>query len=81
MAATNDDIKNFFKLSGNNPNITNAQLVKIQDWMKAVTSWRAEDEDGNSNPPPDADALVDLLYRDLRYKVTTWLKDQKAVTF
>ncbi len=75
MAATNDDIKNFFKLSGNNPNVTNAQLAKINDWMKAVTP---QEEAG---PDPNADTLVDLLYADLRAKVTHWLKDQQTVTF
>ncbi len=81
MAATNQNIKDFFALSGNNPNITNAQLVKVGDWMKAVTNWRATDDEGNPVPPPDADTLVDLLYADLRAKVTHWLKDRQAVTF
>jgi hypothetical protein len=75
MAATNQSIKDFFALSGNNPNVTNAQLVEVADWMKAVTSW----EEGD--PDPDADTLVDLLYADLRAKVTHWLRDQAVVTF
>ena len=75
MAATNQNIKDFFALSGNNPNVTNPQLAKVQDWMKAVTPWQEGD------PDPDADTLVDLLYADLRAKVTHWLKDQTEVTF
>lgn len=75
MAATNDDIKNFFALSGNNPTITNARFAKISDWMKAVTGWEAGD------PEPGAGTLVDLLYADLEGKVKHWLKDQQTVTF
>lgn len=71
MPATNQNVKDFFALSGNNPNITNAQLVKVADWLKATTGKETV----------DADDVVDYLYADLRAKVTHWLKDRQAVTF
>lgn len=66
MAATNQDLKDFFALTGNNPAITNEQLTRLQDAMAA----------GFIDPPTiDADWLVDRIYE---YLVGVVLEQEKA---
>jgi hypothetical protein len=78
LPATNQDIKDFFALSGTNPNITSAQLTKLSDWAVAVM----QPVDANGDPrAANADDLVDYLYRDLRAKIEHWLRDKAQVTF
>jgi hypothetical protein len=57
MAATAKDIKDFFALSGNNPAVTNTQLVSLDAWL--------EDHTGETG----ADALIDYWYKTLREQV------------
>ena len=81
MAATDADIKTFFGLGGET--VTDAQLVKIKNWMVAVTGWtsNSRDVDGDPIATPDATTLVELLYADMRAKVTHWQTDTQTVTF
>ena len=71
MPATDQDIKDFFALTGNNPNFTNTRLAKVTDWLKATTG----------KDSVDADDVVDYLFDELRAKVTHWLQDTAQVTF
>ena len=70
MAATAQDIKDFFALSGNNPPVTNAQLVSLDDWLKGITGG-----DGG------ADELVDYLYEMLRQQVISHKRATSAHTW
>ena len=36
MPATNQDIKDFFALSGNNRDVTNDHLTRVQTWMNSI---------------------------------------------
>lgn len=72
MAATNQDIKDFFALSGNNPAVTNPQLLRVQAWVR----WQA-----GLNHDPDPDDLVDYLYSYVRDSVVEFEKRTAAVTF
>jgi hypothetical protein len=54
MAASNQDIKDFFALSGNNPAVTNPQLVKL-----AAAVGKEANEDGS---PATPDQFVDAAY-------------------
>ncbi len=58
MVATNQKIKDFFALTGNNPIVTNEQLTKLAE---AVGARVNRDES-----PVDADGLVDFIYQELR---------------
>ena len=58
MAATNTDVKNFFALTGNNPNVTNAQLTRL-----AAAVGARVNQDGT---PADAGQLVDFIYQELK---------------
>lgn len=78
MAATNNDLKSFFALTGNNPTLTAARLAKLNDWGNAVI----HPVDGDGNPRDvTADDLVDYIYADLERKVINWLKDEQTVAF
>ena len=81
MAATDADIKTFFGLGGET--VTDAQLVKIKNWMVAVRGWTSDsrDADGDAIAAPDATTLVELLYADLKAKVLHWQTDTQVVTF
>jgi len=81
MAATDAQIKTFFALDGET--ITDAQLIKIKNWMVAVTGWTSDskDSDGNALATPDATTLVGLLHADLKAKVLHWQADTQSVTF
>jgi len=81
MAATDADIQTFFALAGET--VTDAQLVKIKNWMVAVRGWTSDSKDADGDPiaTPDATTLVELLYADMRAKVTHWQSDTQTVTF
>lgn len=72
MAATNQNLKDFFALSGNNPALTNAQLTDLSDWLT--------DHNGLS-VPADVDDIVDYLYDTLRQQVISYKRRTISVTF
>lgn len=78
MPATNNDIKNLFALTGNNPPLTAARLTKLADWGQAVIHPVDDDGEPRGVTPDD---LVDYIYADLERKVKHWLKDEQVVTF
>ncbi len=53
MAATNQNIKDFFALTGSNPPVTNDQLTDLADWLSSVTG----------EATPNADSVVDYIYK------------------
>lgn len=59
MAATNDDLKAFFALSGNNAPVTNAQLTKLSAWFT--------DHTGKETPTPDD--FIDYIYTTFQQQV------------
>ena len=81
MAATDAQIKTFFGLGGET--VTDAQLVKIKNWMVAVRGWTSgsRDADGDVIAAPNATTLVEMLHADLKAKVLHWQADTQAVTF
>ena len=81
MASTDADIQTFFALAGET--VTDAQMTKIKAWMVAVTNWTSSSKDADGAPlaTPDATTLVELLYADMRAKVTHWQADTQTVTF
>lgn len=84
MAATSQNLKDFFALSGNNPAVTDGQLQSVSDWLT--------DNLGLNNvvdvlgvptlpPPADADDLVDYFYRHVREQVLNYKRRTTTVTF
>ncbi len=71
MAATSQDLKDFFALSGNNPPVTDAQLDKVQDWL--------DDVRGLTNSTPDD--LVDYIYQAIKEQVLAHQRRTQSVTF
>ena len=72
MAATNTDVRNFFALTGNNPNVTNTKLTR----MAAALGARIH-EDGSPATPEE---LVDFLYQELKNIVVYHEQDRAAAT-
>ena len=81
MAATDAQIQAFFALAGET--VTDAQMTKIKEWMVPICGWTtiSWDADGEPLAIPDATTLVELLYADLKAKVTQWQTDTQPVTF
>ena len=81
MAATDAQIKAFFARA--DETVTDAQLVKIKNWMVASTDWTSDSKDGAGNAisRPDSTTLVEMLYADMQGKVTHWQTDTQTVTF
>ena len=81
MAATDADIQTFFALAGET--VTDAQLLKVKNWMVAVRGWTSDSKDGAGNAisRPDATTLVQMLHDDLEGKVLHWQADTAAQTF
>ena len=71
MAATNQDIKDFFALSGNNPAVTNGQLATLAEWFTSITSIAS----------PDADDFVDYLYDTLRQQVVAYTRTNTSINW
>lgn len=71
MAATPQDIKAFFALSGNNPEVTNGQLTKVRAWLSSAT--------GKENP--DEDDLVDHIYKTLKDQAVADQRRRRTETF
>jgi len=78
MASTNENLKDFFALSGNNPTLTDAQLIKIRDWLDFAIG--PKDEDGNSRTST-SDDLVDWLYQIVKSNTIKYSKQQTPITF
>lgn len=72
MPATNQDLKDFFAFTGNNPAVTNGQLQSVSDWLT---------EHKGLETPADADDLVDFLYESLRQQVVSFKRQNTVVTF
>ena len=72
MAATNQKIKDFFALSGNNPTVTAGQLTKLVDAIGAAIN-----EDGS---PATPDQLVDYVYQELKNLAIYHDQDTEAAT-
>ena len=72
MAVTNQDIKNFFARSGNNPAVTNPQLTRLAKALGARIN-----EDGSNATP---DQLVDFMYQELKNMVIYHEQDVAATT-
>jgi hypothetical protein len=81
MAATDAQIKAFFARA--DETVTDAQLVKIKNWMVAVTDWTSDSKDGAGNAisRPDATTLVQMLHDDLKAKVLHWQTAATSQTF
>ena len=81
MAATDAQIKAFFARA--DETVTDAQLVKIKNWLVASTDWTSDSKDGAGNAisRPDATTLVQMLHDDLKAKVLHWQADTAAQTF
>ena len=81
MAATDAQIQAFFALAGET--VTDAQMTKIKEWMVPICGWTTNSRDADGDPLaiPDATTLVELLYADLKAKVTHWQTDTQTVTF
>jgi hypothetical protein len=81
MAATDAQIQAFFALAGET--VTDAQLVKVKNWMVAVRGWTSDSKDGAGNAisRPDSTTLVEMLYADMQGKVLHWQADSQAQTF
>ena len=81
MAATDAQIKAFFARA--DETVTDAQLVKIKNWMVASTDWTSDSKDGAGNAisRPDATTLVEMLYADMQAKVLHWQAAPAAQTF
>tara|TARA_R100000306_G_C4375391_1_gene141740 strand:+ start:1349 stop:1594 length:246 start_codon:yes stop_codon:yes gene_type:complete len=81
MAATDAQIQAFFALGGET--VTDAQLVKIKNWMVAVRGWTSDSKDGAGNAisRPDSTTLVEMLYADMQGKVLHWQANSQAQTF
>ena len=61
MAATNQAIKDFFALTGNNPVVTNSQLQDVSTWLDSQLGQTGS----------DADDLLDFIYTTVRQYVTS----------
>ena len=72
MAATNQKIKDFFALTGNNPAVTAGQLTKVSEAIGATIN-----EDGS---PATADQLVDYVYQELKNLAIYHNQDLEAAT-
>jgi len=70
--ATNQDIKDFFALTGTNPAVTNAQLADVSAWL---TQHRGLES------PATAGDLVDYVYQTLREQVISHKRNTATVTF
>lgn len=71
MPATNQNLKDFFALTGNNPAVTNAQLQAISDWHAAHT--------GTEDPTPDD--IIDGIYTTLKQQVISHKRATSAHSF
>jgi len=71
MAATNQNIKDFFALTGNNPTVTNQQLLNVQKWL--------DDAEGLENS--DANDLIDYLYESIKNQVISHKRAATIITF
>lgn len=60
MPATNQNLIDFFALTGNNPSVTNQQLTDLSDWLTDHIGLDA---------PADADDVVDYIYKTFREQV------------
>ena len=72
MAATNQKIKDFFALTGNNPTVTAGQLSKVIEALGATIN-----EDHSS---ATADQLVDYVYQELKNLTVYYNQDKKTAT-
>lgn len=72
MAASNQDLKNFFALSGNNPTMTNAKLTKLAAWLTLKKTAPVS---------ATADDVVDHLYEYLDQQVRSDLKNKTVTTW
>ena len=81
MAATDAQIQEFFALAGKT--VTDAQMVKIKEWMVPICGWTTNSRDADGEPlaTPDATTLVEMLHSDLKAKVLHWQADTASVTF
>lgn len=59
MAATNQDLKDFFALSGNNRALTNVMLTQLSTWFTAHT--------GIESPTPDD--FIDYVFNTFEQQV------------
>ena len=70
--ATKQDIKDFFALTGNNPPVTNAQLLSIEDFLSdrlTVPTMVTED------------TLIDYIYQILREQVISHKRTKAPIAF
>ncbi len=72
MAATTQNLKDFFALSGNNPTVTNAKLARLAAALGARIH-----EDGSE---ATSDELVDFVYQELKNLTIYHEQDQAAST-
>lgn len=62
MAATNQDLKDFFALTGNNPPVSNAQLQDLADWLSEHAGIET----------PTANDVVDFVYKTFREQIVAF---------
>jgi hypothetical protein len=71
MAATNQNIKDFFALTGNNPAVTNQQLTDTSVWLDSVIGGTGS----------TADDLVDFIYKTIKQQVVSYKRSIAEITF
>ncbi len=71
MAATPQDIKDFLALSGNNPAVTDDQLIRVRAWLSSAIS----------KDNPDSDDLVDYTYKTWKEQTLAYERRNTVVTF
>ena len=72
MVAGNQDLKDFFALTGNNPAVTNGQLQSLSDWLT---------EHIGTDGPATADDFVDYVYQTIREQVVSHKRRTASLSF
>ena len=72
MAATSQNLKDFFALTGDNPTVTNAQLQSVSDWLTEALGL---------DSAAGADDLVNYIYDMLAQQVVAYKRRHAATAF
>ena len=71
MAATAQNLKDFFALTGNNPAVTNDHLTQLSEWLQDVVGLDAL---------ATADEAVDYIFTTLKQQVKSHRRRTATVT-
>ena len=72
MASTNQNLKDFFALTGDNPSVTNSQLQDVGDWLTSHL---------NLDSPATTDDVINYVYSTFRDQVLAFKRRQTGVTW